>query len=116
MGSGFDREVGSKGSQISGGQKQRLAIARAIIRQPRVLLLDEATSALDANNEKVVQDSLDKIMGNKTSLIIAHRIATIKDADEILVFGEGKIIERGTYQALTQLQGVFYKFEKGFSK
>ena len=79
------------------------------------MLLDEATSALDAQNEAIVQDSLDKIMLNKTSLIIAHRISTIKDADEILVFGSGRVVERGTYDELVKAQGVFYKFERGFS-
>ena len=114
-GRGFDREVGAKGSQISGGQKQRLAIARAIIKRPRILLLDEATSALDAQNEMQVQESLNNIMKGKTSLCIAHRISTIKDADEILVFGEGRIVERGKYEELVQNQGVFYKFERGFA-
>ena len=107
--------MGSKGSQISGGQKQRIAIARAIIKKPKILLLDEATSALDAQNEAVVQDSLNKIMKSKTSIIIAHRISTIKDADEILVFGNGKIVERGVYEQLVSNQGVFYNFERGFS-
>lgn len=115
QGSGFERQVGSKGSQLSGGQKQRIAIARAIIKKPKILLLDEATSALDAQNEAVVQDSLNKIMKNKTSIIIAHRISTIKDADEILVFGNGKIVERGGYDQLVSKQGVFYNFERGFS-
>ena len=78
-------------------------------------MLDEATSALDAQNEAIVQDSLNKIMLNKTSLIIAHRISTIKDADEILVFGSGQIVERGTYQALVKKEGAFYKFERGFT-
>lgn len=112
---GFDRQVGSKGSQISGGQKQRIAIARAIIKNPKILLLDEATSALDAQNEIIVQESLNKIMNNKTSIVIAHRISTIKDADEILVFGSGKIVERGRYDELVAKQDVFYKFERGFS-
>ena len=114
-GMGFDRQVGSKGSQISGGQKQRLAIARAIIRNPKILLLDEATSALDAQNEAIVQESLNNIMLGKTSIVIAHRISTIKDADEILVFGEGKIVERGLYNELVAKQEVFYKFERGFA-
>lgn len=114
-GMGFDRQVGSKGSQISGGQKQRLAIARAVIRNPKILLLDEATSALDAQNEAVVQESLNNLMIGKTSLVIAHRISTIKDADEILVFGEGRIVERGVYEELVKKQGIFYKFERGFS-
>ena len=78
-------------------------------------MLDEATSALDAENEAIVQDSLNKIMKNKTSLIIAHRISTIKDADEILVFGSGQIIEKGTYKDLVNKEGVFFKFERGFA-
>ena len=114
-GTGFDRQVGSKGNQISGGQKQRLAIARAIIKNPKILLLDEATSALDAQNEAVVQESLNNIMIGKTTLAIAHRISTIRDYDDILVFGEGKIVERGRYDELVAKQGIFYKFERGFS-
>lgn len=82
-------EGGSKGNQISGGQKQRIAIAIDIIKKTKIFLLDEATSALDEHNEIVVQDSLKKIMKNKTSIVIAHRISTIKDSDEILVFGTG---------------------------
>ena len=113
FGTGFQRKVGPKGGQLSGGQKQRIAIARAILKNPSVLILDEATSALDAENEKTVQEALDKIMGGKTSVIVAHRISTIKDADEILVFNDGQIIERGTYQQLTEMQGAFYKLERG---
>ena len=112
-GTGFQRKVGPKGSQMSGGQKQRIAIARAIITNPSVLILDEATSALDAENEKIVQDALDKIMAGKTSVIVAHRISTIRDADEILVFSDGQIIERGNYQQLTEMQGAFYRLERG---
>ena len=102
--------MGSEGSLFSGGQKQRLAIARVIINKPKILLLDEATSALDRQNEEIVQESLNKVMLNKTSVIIAHRISTIKDADEIIVFGSGKIIERGTYNELLEKQGFFTKF------
>jgi len=105
--------VGLKGSQLSGGQKQRIAIARAIIKNPSVLILDEATSALDSQNEKIVQESLDKIMERKTSIVVAHRISTIKDADEILVFSEGEIVERGNYQQLNEIQGMLYKLERG---
>jgi len=112
-GSGFQRLVGSKGSQLSGGQKQRIAIARAILKNPSILFLDEATSALDAQNEKSVQESLDKIMEGKTSVIVAHRISTIKDSDEILVFNDGQIIERGNYQQLNDMKGTFYKLERG---
>jgi len=107
--------VGPKGSQLSGGQKQRIAIARAILKNPHMLILDEATSALDTQNEKSVQEALDKIMQGKTSVIVAHRISTIKDADEILVFNEGEIIERGNYQQLTDMKGMFYKLERGMN-
>lgn len=110
---GFSKNVGPKGSQISGGQKQRVAIARAILKKPSILLLDEATSALDAQSEKVVQESLDNIMREKTAIIIAHRISTIRGTDEILVFNEGEVIERGKYEQLVQKRGVFYKLEQG---
>lgn len=113
FGTGFKRMVGPKGSQISGGQKQRIAIARALLNQPNVLLLDEATSALDTQNEKVVQESLDKIMQGKTSIVVAHRISTIRDSDQIYVFSEGKIVENGTYEELTKKEGVFYRLERG---
>jgi len=79
------------------------------------LILDEATSALDAENEKIVQESLDKIMQGKTSIIVAHRISTVKDADEIIVFNDGEILERGSYEQLTKLKGVFYKLERGIN-
>ena len=115
MGSGWNKKVGSKGSQISGGQKQRIAIARALLKDPAVLLLDEATSALDSNSEKVVQESLDKILTEtkRTSITIAHRIPTIINSDEILVFEDGKIVERGSYDQLVSAQGIFYRLEKG---
>ena len=113
QGTGFQRMVGPKGSQISGGQKQRIAIARAIIRDPHVLLLDEATSALDSQNEAIVQESLNKIIQGKSSLTVAHRFSTIKDSDEILVFKDGEIVERGKYDALTQAKGYFYLLERG---
>ena len=113
-GTGFDRQVGSKGGQISGGQKQRIAIARAIIKNPKILLLDEATSALDTQNEAIVQESLNNLMIGKTSVVIAHRISTVKDSEEILMFGDGKVVERGKYENLVAMWGVFYKFERGF--
>jgi len=113
FGKGFDRMVGPKGSQISGGQKQRIAIARAILKNPQILLLDEATSALDSNNEKIVQESLNQIMKGKTCLTIAHRISTIVESNDILVFLDGKIVERGTYETLMSREGIFYKLSKG---
>jgi ATP-binding cassette, subfamily B (MDR/TAP), member 1 len=112
-GTGFDKNVGVKGSHISGGQKQRVAIARVILRQPGLLLLDEATSALDSSNEKKVQDSLDRIMRNKTSITIAHRIDTIRNADQIMVFHLGKLVESGTYEQLMDRKAYFYNLEQG---
>ena len=110
---GFDRNVGVKGSHISGGQKQRIAVARAILKNPDKLLLDEATSSLDAENEKKVQESLDRIMKGKTTISVAHRIETIKNSDVIYVFEKGKIVEQGTYSALVAKRGYFYNLERG---
>ncbi len=106
---GYDTLVGQKGTQLSGGQKQRVAIARALIRNPRILLLDEATSALDSESEKLVQDALFRASLDRTSVVVAHRISTIKDADEILVFENGEIKERGKHDDLIQLKGIYYQ-------
>lgn len=107
MPQGYETVLGERGVTLSGGQRQRLAIARAILKDAPVLLLDEATSALDAESEKLVQDALDHLMKGRTTLIIAHRLATVLKADRILVMDEGKIIEEGTHKALIKKKGVY---------
>jgi ATP-binding cassette subfamily B protein len=104
---GYETEVGERGLKLSGGEKQRVAIARTILKAPPILLLDEATSALDSHTERDIQDALDRVAKNRTTLVIAHRLSTIVGADEILVLDQGVIVERGTHQQLL-VQGGLY--------
>mmetsp|Transcript_12048 Transcript_12048/g.32563 ORF Transcript_12048/g.32563 Transcript_12048/m.32563 type:complete len:146 (+) Transcript_12048:151-588(+) len=92
--------VGERGMRLSGGQKQRLAIARALLVNPRILLLDEATSALDAESEHVVQDAIDKLMVGRTTIVVAHRLSTVRNADKIVVFDQGTCVDEGTHNEL----------------
>ncbi|CAM6102831.1 unnamed protein product [Calypogeia fissa] len=104
---GYETQVGDKGVQISGGQKQRVAIARAMLKNPKILLLDEATSALDTDSEMVVQEALDRLMVGRTTVVVAHRLSTIRNAGTIAVVSQGQVVESGTHQELTSKDGSF---------
>lgn len=103
----YETNVGDGGSSLSGGQRQRVAIARAVLKNPPIMILDEATSALDTESEKVVQDALENMMQNRTSIVIAHRLSTVKNADLIVVLSKGKIVEQGTHNELLTLGGMY---------
>jgi subfamily B ATP-binding cassette protein MsbA len=104
---GYNTNIGDRGSKLSGGQKQRVCIARAVLKNPPIMLLDEATSALDTESERLVQESLYKLMENRTTIVIAHRLSTIQNADQIVVVEGGKIAERGTHQELIDHNGLY---------
>jgi ABC-type multidrug transport system fused ATPase/permease subunit len=105
---GLATKVGERGVKLSGGQRQRIAIARAILKDPAILLLDEATSSLDAESERVVQEALNTLMQGRTSIIIAHRLATIREVDQIFVIDKGKVIEQGTHEELSAIEDGAY--------
>jgi ATP-binding cassette, subfamily B, bacterial HlyB/CyaB len=104
---GYETVIGERGQGLSGGQRQRIAIARALFRNPRLLILDEATSALDTDNERAIQDSLDRILKDRTTFIIAHRLSTVRDADLIVVLDHGRIVESGSHDALLRQGGLY---------
>ena len=109
---GINSNIGDSGNKLSGGQKQRLSIARAVLKNPPILVLDEATSALDSESEKLVQNALDNLMKNKTSIVIAHRLSTIQKADKIIVLEKGKIIESGVHKELMKNDGIYSNLVK----
>jgi ATP-binding cassette subfamily B protein len=104
---GYDTQVGERGLKLSGGEKQRVAIARAILKNPAIMIFDEATSALDSKSEKAIQDELRNVARDRTTLVIAHRLSTVVDAQQILVMDKGRIVERGSHRDLLARQGVY---------
>jgi ATP-binding cassette subfamily B protein AbcA/BmrA len=109
---GYDSKIGEQGIRFSGGERQRISIARAMLRNPKLLILDEPTSALDNENEKLIQEALDKLMEGRTTVIVAHRLSTIQNADKIVFIEEGKVLEQGNHFELMELQGKYYSMHE----
>ena len=104
---GFNTKIGQEGTGLSQGQKQRILIARAVYKNPQFIFFDEATNALDANNEKIIMENLDEFFEGRTVVVVAHRLSTVKNADQIVVLEKGNIIEKGTHSQLTALKGAY---------
>lgn len=109
MPDGYDTKIGSSGRELSGGERQRISIARAVLANPKILILDEATASVDTETEQAIQQSINYLVKGRTTISIAHRLSTLRDADYLVVLDDGKITERGTHQELENLKGTYYK-------